>query len=242
MDTLNQIFREAVHPVNVVFTAGLIAVLLYWVLVIVGCFGGDEGHADVGADLHGDVGDANIHADAAHSELSHNGLHISHGSTQLLLRFLHIGDVPLMPLASLAMLCLWVMALLVNHSFNPQQKWGLALLILVPNLIVVAILTHFLAYPIKLVFRAMNQDAAAPAPVAGSLCRILTSTADRQFGEAVIERSGAPLQIHVRTAGEVLRQGDRALVIQETDEPGTYLIALFDPPAISKIINLEKEL
>jgi hypothetical protein len=242
MDTLAQIYHEATHPVNVLFTAGLAAVVLYWLLVIFGCFGGDEGHADVHSDLSAEAGDADLHAegDTGHANVGENDG--AHGSTQFLLRFLHVGDAPLMPLLSLLALCLWAGALLANHQFNPGHAWMTALLLLIPNLVVAAIVTHFLAYPVTTVFRAMNHDAAAPPPIAGSLCRILTSTANGQFGEAVIERPGAPLQIHVRTAGEVLRQGERAFVIRETEEPGTYQITSFDPQAIAAIQNQVKDL
>jgi len=246
MDTLAQIYHEATHPINVLFTAGLVAVVLYWVLVIFGCFGGDEGHADVHTDLAAEAGDVDLAADAdADGDTGHANFGESdgaHGSTQFLLRFLHVGDAPLMPLLSLMALCLWTGALLANHQFNPGHAWSVALLLLIPNLALAAIVTHFLAYPVTTVFRAMNHDAAAPAPIAGSLCRILTSTANDQFGEAVIERPGAPLQIHVRTAGEVLRQGERAFVIRETEEPGTYQITFFDPQAIAAIQNQVKDL
>lgn len=253
MDTLVQIYHEATHPVNLLFTAGLAAVVLYWVLVIFGCFGGEEGDADVHADLsaaggeldlHAEAGDVGLHADAdgdaGHASFGDHGG--AHGGTQWLLRFLHVGDAPLMPLLSLMALCLWVGALLANHRFNPGYAWGTALLLLLPNVALAALVTHFLAYPVTTVFRAMNRDAAAPAPIAGSVCRILTSTADAQFGEAVIERSGAPLQIHVRTGGEVLRQGERAFVIRETEEPGTYQITSFDPQAIAEIQKQAKDL
>jgi hypothetical protein len=243
MDALNQIYREAMHPVNVLFTLGLLVVVMYWLLVILGCFGGDEGHADASGSLEAHADGLDLHADGDHgSGGGHEGAPMAQGGTQMLLRFLHVGDVPLMPLLSIALLCLWVASLLANHYLNPGRTLGLAAILLPPNLLLAAVVVHFLAKPLKIAFRAMNQDAAAPAPIAGSLCRIITATADQEFGEAIIERDGAPLQIHVRTAGEVLRDGDRALVVQETEEPGIFLVTLFDPPAIAEIQKLGNKL
>ncbi len=240
MDILHQIYQEALHPVNIVFTLGLMVVIVYWLLVIFGCFGA-EGHGDAsadGADLHAEADGADAGHDAGGHDSGHDAS-AAHGSTQMLLRFLNVGDVPIMPLLSIAMLSLWVIALLANHYLNPTLAWGMALMLLAGNLLVTAVVVHFASAPLKVLFRAMNQDAAAPAPIPGSLCKIQTATADESFGEAIIERDGAPLQIHVRTAGETMRQGDRALVVQETDESGIYLVTPFDPATIAKITNPE---
>jgi hypothetical protein len=74
----------------------------------------------------------------------------------------------------------------------------------------------------------MNRDADAPKPIIGSICKIITPKADAEFGEAIIEAKGAPIQIHVRTSGsEVLNEGQHAIVISEDKEQGTFNITGF---------------
>jgi hypothetical protein len=252
MNAVTQIIQEAMHPVNLPLTWLLALSMLYWLLVILGCFGGEQvdadANADIGqADLHTDVhidGDADLSTDAhvetdahlggdAHLEggahgaevqPSHEGFNIA----QPLLRFLHVGDMPVAPLISMIALFLWFFALLGNYHFNPQHHWGIAVVLLAPNLIVTGVIVHFLAFPVKMLFQAMNRDADAPKPIIGSICKIITPNANSEFGEAIIEAKGAPIQIHVRTSGsEILQEGQHAIVISENKDHGTFNITGF---------------
>lgn len=242
MDAIAQVFQAAFQPVNLLFTGFLALALVYWLLVILGCLGsedvdagqadlstdlGTEVHADLDTDVHADLDtDADMDAGGGGGEPQFHPVQGVLHAAQPVLRFLHLGDVPVMPLLSLMALCLWILALLGNHHFNPQQRWALAALLFIPNLLVTCVLVHYLAYPLKKLFKAMNQDPDAPRPIVGSLCRVITLQATPEFGEAIIESKGAPLQIHVRTAGgQVLQHGDQAIVISENKDAGTFKIA-----------------
>jgi hypothetical protein len=239
MDAIAQVFQEAFLPVNLLFTGFLGISILYWLMVIFGCLGSedvDAGQADIHTDLQTDLqtdlhtdlqtdvdtdADMQVEADGAETQL-HPVQGMFHAA-QPVLRFLHLGDVPIVPLLSLMALFLWIFALLGNHHYNPQHRWDLAALLLIPNLVVTCVLVHYLAYPVKKLFQAMNHDADAPKPIIGSLCKVITMQATPEFGEAIIDSKGAPLQIHVRTAGgQVLQQGDQAIVISENKDQGTF--------------------
>ena len=189
----------------------------------------DGGHGlDAAGGLDVDAGHVDLHGAEAHSpDSGHDaGASPSHGWASFLqpwLRFMHLGEVPLVPLLSLMALSLWMIALWSNHMFNPEHRWGRAALLFVPNLAITSVFVHFLALPLKKLFRALNRDPEAPQPIVGSICRVITQTASAEFGAATIECHGAPLQIHVRTIGEeVLKEGDHAVVISENATLGTY--------------------
>ena len=235
MEVFAQIWREATQPVNLPFTGFLTCCMLYWSLVILGCF--THGDADAGqieaghGGLETDLPAGGEHADLSgdtvegggHHEVGDTHMHGLGQSAEPLLRFLHWGEMPVVPLLSLMSLLLWLFALWGNHVFNPGHAWSYAALLLIPNLLLTGILVHFLAYPVKKVFQTMNRDADAAPPIVGSICQVITQTVTAEFGEATIESKGAPLQIHARTLGdEVLRQGEQAVVISENPALGTY--------------------
>lgn len=242
MDAMLQVLREAVTPVNLPFTALLGLVLGYWLLVMIGCLSADHGDASAdldtgGADLdvegaQADLGlegggtEVDLHHGPGHLHGSHleGGLHVFHP----LLRFLHAGDIPLLPLLSLFAFFLWLQALLYNHHFNPGGHWGLGLLLVPPNLVITAVLIHYLARPLKHLFRSMNQDASQSKPIVGAICTVTTGEVTPQFGQGIIETKGAPLLLHIRTTGdEVLRRGESAIVIAQSKDKGIYQVTRF---------------
>lgn len=242
MDAILQVLREAVTPVNLPFTALMGLVLGYWLLVMIGCLSADHGDASVdleagGTDLHVEGTDAGLDLDGASTDVDlhhgHGNLHGSHLEGGLhvfqpLLRFLHAGDIPLVPLLSLFAFFLWLQSLLYNHYFNSGGHWGLGLLLVLPNLVITAVLIHYLARPLKHLFRAMNQDASQSKPIVGAICTVTTGEVTPQFGQGIIETKGAPLLLHIRTTGdEVLRRGESAIVIAQSKDKGIYQVTRF---------------
>ncbi len=243
MNAISQIIQEAIHPVNLPLTWLLALSILYWLLVILGCFGDSHGDADAqggdglhhDADIsgHGEIHDGVHHDSSLPIEGSDHGadVHPAHSGAHFaepLLRFLHIGDMPVAVVISIMALFLWFFALLGNHYLNPNYHWWLAGILLLPNLLLTGVVVHYLAYPVKLLFQAMNRDADAPKPIVGSICKIITPTANSEFGEAIIETKGAPIQIHVRTSGnEILNLGQHGIVISENKDQGTFNITGF---------------
>ncbi|MBM3881706.1 MAG: hypothetical protein FJ387_18605 [Verrucomicrobia bacterium] len=238
-EAISIVLAEAVRLVNLPLTLLLILVVLYWLLVILGgvdaaVHGGhielDAGHVEGG---HGDLGHAEPGAAGhGHGEgLEGAGAH----GWGWVLSFLHLGQVPATAVFSVLTLCLWTFSLLGNFHFNAGYHLGLAAALLLPNLLVSVVLTHFLVLPLKPLFRMLNKDYDAAAPIIGQICEVATGHADAHFGQANISTRGAPITIQVRAApGEVLRRGQKAMVVGRDEQHGFYEIRKYDEPQLEQ--------
>ncbi|MHB1308159.1 MAG: hypothetical protein ACYDC1_06585 [Limisphaerales bacterium] len=218
---------------NLPFTALLGGVVIYWTLVALGLLSWDsgpdaslEGGGDLAHDVHADAhahapaqGEAGTGADA-HGD-AHAGDHgdggADHGSGVVagLMRFLHLGEMPLMIVLSVQVLCLWFFAMIANHYWTEGSvMW--AALFTVPNVLLSLVVTRYVTWPLAKFFRALNREYDEHLPLTGRTCVIESGEANATFGQARIHTRGAPVVINVRTSdGEALRKGDTALVVRE---------------------------
>lgn len=237
MQVLLEIWSASIAPWNLPFTVLLVLVLGYWGFVILGVFDLDTSDvgldADAGMDVHADIGaeaDAGVdmHADGDIQGDIHGGGGGADGWLHSVLHFLHVGDMPVMVPLSILSLCLWTGGVTLNHYLNPQQAWGVALGLLAVNLGVSGVLTRYLGLPLRKLFSALNRDADAPAAIVGQICQVTTLEVNPDYGQATVETRGAPITLTVRTTGdEVLRRGDRALVIGYNKQRDFFQITQF---------------
>ena len=213
---------EALRPVNLPFTALMVLVTFYWVLVGLGALDFDSepaleaGHA---TDIHAG-GDAGGHGGA---DLSHEGA--IHGALKSVLQFLNFGDVPSMIVVSVMALSFWTISMISNHYLNEGGLWR-ALVLLIPNLVLTALITKAATAPLKKLFSALNREYEEHKPVVGRTCTILTSEVTDRFGQAQIDTAGSPLLINVRTFGEAtFAKGESALIIKEDKENNLFTVA-----------------
>lgn len=214
---------EVLRPVNLPFTALMVMVTFYWLLVLLGALDFDS---EPGLDLHSH----DVHVNGAVG--AHDVDHVAHvegghdlGAIKSVLQFLNFGNVPSMIVVSILVLSLWTLSLISNRIFNPGSIL-IALGLLVPNLIVAALITKAATTPLKHLFTALNKDYDEHKPVVGRTCTILTSEVTDKFGQAEIETSGSPLVINVRTYGEAtFAKGESALIIKEDKANNLFTVA-----------------
>jgi hypothetical protein len=241
MQVFEEIWAASIALWNLPFTVMLFVVLFYWGFVLLGIFDLNTGDASletdagmdggVEAELTADGGmdggaesdvsaEADVHADGVEAE-GGDWLH----STG---HFLHVGAMPVMVPLSLLSLCLWTLGVLSTHYLNPAGRWGLALALTGGNLLVSAVLTRYLGWPLRWLFAALNKDYDQAGPVVGRICRVTTGEVNPVFGQATLETRGSPITLSVRTTGdEVLHRGDEALVIQHDKKSDSYRITRF---------------
>jgi hypothetical protein len=182
---------------TVVFTVLLGAMMLYWLLVIIGLAGVEGPDADL--DL--DVG-------AAPSAT---------GGLAGILASLGLSGVPLSLVASLLILFSWLFCYFTAAYLLPllpdgpwQSLAGAAALVI--SLILAIPLTVRLIRPIKgmfVVHHARNNES-----LIGSRCEIRTLTVSEDFGQALVEDGGAGMIVAVRAkTPNPLKKGDHAIII-----------------------------
>lgn len=229
---MSELLSEAFRLINLPFTILLIIVIGYWLLVAVGALGapGGDGDLDVGAHADADADmDLDHDVDGAHHQVE--GHHAAHGSHESpswwvgALKFLNFGDVPAMVILSVLVLSLWSFGIIANAYWTGDSRL-LTAAFLGLNFAASVVITRYATMPFKPLFRMLNKDHDENVEIIGKPCRIVTSEATPDFGQAEIAAKGAPIVIHVRTLNDaVLSRGDIAVVVREDRERRIFFIA-----------------
>lgn len=214
---MNELLHESFRLVNFPFTVLILIVMIYWLLVMLGALGGEHG-SEVDHDLETDF-DAEHHVEG-----HHHGHHEGGSLWSSALKFVNLGEVPVMIVLSVLVLTSWTFSMVANHYWTGGSSL-LALAFLGVNFVVTIIITRYVTMPLKPLFRAINKQYDKPVELIGAHCKILTTEANGEFGQGEITTDGAPLLINVRVLNnETLRRGDLAVVVREDKENRIFYI------------------
>jgi hypothetical protein len=244
---MHEVFAESITWANLPFTVFLGIVVLYWIMVALGALDMNlfgevdadlhtdvhvDAHVDGAADVDGDMdGHPLIPGDPPHLTGDKGGgisKELTGNDSSFLvqaLAFLNVGQVPVMFVASVLVLCLWLGSMLANHYFTGGSV-SLVAAAIIPNLIVSVIVTRYVTLPFRPLFRALTKERDEQVTVIGQRCVIVTSEATPEFGQAEIKTDGAPLLLNVRTMNDArLSRGDVAVVVRRDTERDFHFIA-----------------
>ncbi|WP_139920956.1 OB-fold-containig protein [Hymenobacter sp. DG01] len=217
---MTDLFHAALLPPNLLPTALLVFVLLYWLTVLAGML--DMKTLDL---------DTTHVFDAGH----HGPPTTETGGVVWLnhvLAFFNLGRVPLMMLVSLVVLPLWVGSILTNYYLG-NTSFGVGLVLLVPLLPASLLLAKLLTAPLVHLFASLEKNHDAGLRPVGRVCTVLLPTSRERLGQARVPvRQGAPLVLNVRLASPApeLQKGDSALIIDYDEQGRCYLIEAYEVP------------
>lgn len=191
---------------TVIYTTLLVVVVGYWLLALTGTF--DLDAFDVGVDIdfevEGDVSDMGLVAG--------------------LLTTLGLTGVPITIVFSLLFLNAWIIcyfaSLLIPSlpDFIALVQFAINIGIAIASFMVSILATAFMIKPLKGLFQKINQ-APISKSLLGSTCRIRSSRADHDFGEAECLHEGASLIVKVRATGDqTFSTGDSVVLIQHNKQ------------------------
>ena len=158
---------------------------------------------DVDADADADIDGGGVFADA--------------------LTFFHLGEVPVMILASFLIFFFWITTMLSNHYLNPTLSFVVTLYCLIPNLLISLILTKAAVMPLVPLFRSMNSNEKLE--LVGRQATVSTSHLDGKFGQVSIEQDGPPIVVNAQTeTGQRLQKNDLVRIKKFIQETGVYIV------------------
>jgi hypothetical protein len=227
---VNELVEASLQFPTVVFTIGLVIVLMYWVFVLLGALDLDLFGGDVDIDVSGaakGIGDLvtggakggaeALHADAgaeAGADADAHGGGLWHG--------LGLGDVPVTISVSLIVMLCWCGSLLAMHYVAGTAGWQRAI-VLIATIVIALPIAALLVRPLAPVFAV--REAKSNTDYVGHGCTVTTGSVGDRFGQATVEDGGTVLVIQVRCdAGAKLGRGDKALIIEFDRARQAYVI------------------
>ena len=222
-----EVWQASIAPANLALSILLALCLLYWVAIILTGLGVDVLDFDLDAldDVSVDAGDApDLPGGAGHGGgMAHAGLGIA------VLKFFHVGTVPVMVLISVLLLSMWTMAVLL-HPIVGAWTALLQVLMLLAYLAAGLVVTKIGTLPLRRLFAKLREDEehqAVNEDLVGKLCHITAAAGDDR-GQAEIDTGGAPLLINVRAHGGVtLAKGDPAVVVDYNRQSNLFIVRPF---------------
>ena len=191
---------------TVIFSALMVAMLLYWLLVIVGAVGLDllDGH-DHALEIDGHHLDA---MDAAEAPSA-----------------FRLRQVPVTVAVSLLTFYNWLLCHLGSHYLIPHVNFlnrGIAATILLfLSLIVGFLLTKLSVVPLAPLFH--THQATRRRELVGEIVTVRTGRVDRKYGQALLDDDEHALLLEVRCdPTTALKRGQRVMIISVDDEAGSY--------------------
>ncbi len=188
-------------PITIV----LIAVCLYWLMVIVGAADTEFLDFDI------ETPEADVDIDA------HAPMSIGFAS----LKFLNIGTVPLMVWLTALALPMWITSMLLDHAPTPESP-GEVLGALARSLGIGLVAAKLLTQPLRGRFDPAEPNRARD--LIGNHCTIDSSTVTPESGRARYVTGAAPLVLHVRTEDGTLTQGQTARIVDYDPHRHVYIV------------------
>ncbi len=193
---------------TIIYTTSLVVVVGYWLLALTGTF--DLDAFDVGVDI-----DFEVDVDGDVSDI---------GRVAGLLTTLGLTGVPITIVISLLLLNAWIICYFVSllvpsmPEFISIVQATINIGIAIASFMVSILTTAMMIKPLKGLFKTINQ-APKSKSLLGSTCRIRSSRADHDFGEAECQHEGASLIVKVRTTGnQTFTTGDSVVLIKHNIE------------------------
>jgi hypothetical protein len=208
-----ELLQIAITGANLIPTALLGVVLLYWLLVILGAL--DLGFLDFDVSLDGD---ANVEVDVA----SPDGVG---GVLQSIMIYFNLGKIPVSILLSVWFILFWMIAMLMFQLLHKPPVF-IQLGLLVPYLLGALFATKIVTIPLKGVLDL--KGGISNRETVGQICTLLQDLTPGRLGQGSVKTEGAPLSVNVMVKGELqIKKGDTALIVEKDNEKEIYYIEPF---------------
>ena len=211
-----KVFSGPMLPASVL----LVAVLAYWLFVMLGAVDLDMLDFDLDIDLDPDV---DVDVDLVHGHGSPTELGL------IVLRFLNLGQVPLMVWGERFALTFWGTSVLlfqwVDQTADPLSI-GKTVALVARNVGISLVITKILTQPLTKLFA--EEHSITPEELIGAHCVATTGISD-SFGQAETATNGAPLLLHVRSHSGPIAKGSTVTLVAFDPEHNLYSVTLIDP-------------
>lgn len=196
---------------NIIPTALLIFVLIYWIIVLLGFVDIDSFDIDVELDL-----DSDLPTGGSLGWLNH------------VLYFFNLGQVPLMLFTSFLAMSMWLLAI-VSTELLVFGSIFLSYVLLIPNFIASLFIAKVFTQPFVKLFSVLENHVDDNTEVIGKICTVILNTTSEKMGQARVEGNGSVVLLNIKTReGTTLNKGETGLVIDYISEKSYYIIEPYE--------------
>ena len=195
-----EFFKGAITGINVIPTALLIVMLIYWVGIIIGALGIDF----LDFDFDGEA---------------------QEGPLQALISFLNIGNVPSALVLSMIILNLWILTMLM--SYLPIKLGGVITgILMIPALVISIFIAGIETRPLKRMFTEKEQEEYLKSSILQEICWLKNDLYGDRLGQAMVKRDGANIIINVKSDvhHEKFSKDEEAFIIRRDPDKNIYYI------------------
>jgi len=210
---VKEIWEQALLAHNLPLTIMLGFVCVFWLLAVLGTVDIDSLDFDFDTDIDGD-----LNTDATPS---------SSGFLAGLMKAVNATDVPVMMVLSMLTLFMWVISILSNSAFNPENSALITGGLLIGNFIVSCILVKIITQPLIPFFKAFKKGENDDEPVIGRIGMVKSRVIDAKYGQVEVPReNGAPAIVNCRMADdhEPLMRGTEVLIFEQDTEKKLFVV------------------
>ena len=221
-----ELLQESISLVNLPYTFLLGLAVLYWGMYLLGAVGADAFDFDIDADVDVDADvdldlDADVDADAG--AIGSAGMFLS------ILRFFHVGELPVLLISSVQFLGMWIFSLMGNKLLNSNSSGWIALALFPPIFFCGLFFTKAIITPFAPWLKVVFDERGERVEVVGKTCTIASLEATPKYGQAEYSKDSISLLLNVRTKpGVTLSKGDEAVIFEHDKEKDVYLVAKID--------------
>lgn len=196
---------------NIIPTALLIFVLIYWLIVLLGFIDIDSFDVDLDLDI-----DADFSVGGSVGSLNH------------ILYFFNLGQVPLMLFLSFLTMSMWLLAIISTELLVFGSVF-LSFILLIPNFILSLFVAKIFTQPFVKLFTVLDNHVDDNTEVIGKICTVILNTTDEKMGQAKVEGNGSVVLLNIKTRkGTNLNKGETGLVIDYVKDKSYYIIEPYD--------------
>lgn len=137
------------------------------------------------------------------------------------LRFLNIGEVPVMLWLSIFSLTMWMLS--INFDAGVKINSALDYLPLaIRNIGISLVVTKLITQPFKGYFQFTPPNQIET--LLGKSCVVTSTTVTDRFGQGELETEGAPLKLHIRAEDETIQKGDLVRLADYNSEKQVFYV------------------
>ena len=221
---MQEFIELAFSKVNFIATVLAILFAIYWTVTI---FTGLDIH---GAHAHVHI-DNDVHIDKhfdINKDVHHPHAHHGDGAWTSLLKFFHIGELPILFIFSFVSIFLWLFMVNATQALGWQDKW-IGFVLYIPAFIVAMLVTKVVIIPFLKLYRVFNHKGEESIDFIGKVGSVVATVKYDKIGQIEIKNAGDVIRVYAKSiTNETYSPGQQVIILEAAADQKFYLVQSYN--------------